>query len=435
MPKLNFSFDERPAIQPAPSFFPAAATQQLAQTPAENRTPLWIGPRDAGWFGGVTQSMLASYLGCRERFRIKYVLGLQPAEIWEKRTGYGNMWHAAEEIFAYIDGAKSKSDIWPQVEPHVVAHATEQMKKFPYQRAEIQRWVDVLRVQFPEYVKHWTDHPDIRDRKPLMQEQVFDLMYPLPSGRPVRLRGKMDSVDLVTSRGGIFLQENKVKGDVEQDELKRQLKFDLQTMLYFTVLELMQKSAREAAEPWADVNTAFWQNLLVGVRYNVVRRPFAGGKGNIKQHEAKRTKETVSKKTGKVLRPSKVTPAETVAEFYERLRADYISAEPDHWFFRFITEVSGRDVAAFRRQCLDPLLENLADDAEWWLWCLRKNADHWDSELRGNIFPNHVQRHFRFPFGTYNSLVEVGYSEYDDYLERGASAGLRRADDLFTELR
>ena len=132
--------------------------------------------------------------------------------------------------------------------------------------------------------------------------------------------------------------------------------------------------------------------------------------------------------------PDTITPAETDAEFYERLRRDYYAAEPDKYFFRLISCVSEADVSAFRRQCLDPVLENLADDYAWWEWCLRKRADHWDSELRASVFPAHAQRHFRFPFGCYSSLTEGGFTDYDEFLESGVCSGLRQATTLFEEL-
>ena len=66
----------------------------------DNDFPLWRGPCAEGDLGGVTQSMLARFFGCRERFRLKYVCGLEPHDKWNHKLGYGNMWHVCEETLA-----------------------------------------------------------------------------------------------------------------------------------------------------------------------------------------------------------------------------------------------------------------------------------------------------------------------------------------------
>jgi len=208
--------------------------EQVAALPEPPSGPLWQGPSALGPLAGITQSMLGNYLTCSERFRIKYVLGLQPADTWQKTWGYGNQWHACEEALAAGRG-------WEQA---LVEHTTKQMHKYPLQRPEIAKWDSVCRVQFPVYVEYWSQHPDVLDRQPLMQEQVFDVPYNLPTGRQVRLRGKFDSVDLIPSQGGIYLQENKSKGDIDPVAVQRQLKFDLQASLYMIALIALQEMKR-----------------------------------------------------------------------------------------------------------------------------------------------------------------------------------------------
>lgn len=397
MPQLT-SLDVPPPVAP-----PCVAGA-LAEVPARIDGPVWLGPDAEGPLGGVTQSMLGDYLACRERFRVKYVLGLRPLDKWQKTFGYGNQWHTCEEHYAKKDGD------WRQA---LADHTHEQMTKYPFQREEIQKWYCVCMVQFPEYIKFWSMRPDVLDRQPMEQEQVFDVPLQLPSGRVVRLRGKRDGMDLIPSQGGAFLCEHKTKGDIDVVAVQRQLKFDLQTMLYITAAK------HEGKE-------------VVGVKYNVVRRPLSGGKGSITPHKEKRTKDKVYKTKPTV--PGSYTPAETDAEFYERLRRDYIADDPAYWFARFISRVSQDDLVAFRRQCLDPLLENVADDAQWWVWCLKKGHDHWDYRMRNIMFPAHHQRHYRTPFGTYSGLSEAGHTDYDEFLDYGTTAGLKRVDTLFDEL-
>lgn len=381
-------------------------------------TSLWHGPGAEGSLGGVTQSMLQGYLCCKERFRVKYVLGLRPLDRWDKSSGYGSMWHKCEE-------AHAANKDW--LEP-LRMYLGEQLNKYPMQREEIHKWYCVCRTQFPVYVDYWSRHPDVLDRQSLMSEQTFDVPYALPSGRTVRLRGKFDSVDLIPSLGGVVKQENKTKGDIDPVSLQRQLKFDLQTMTYRVALDGVKDSlGKKLLADMTHAEQALYGSVIVGTRYNVVLR-----KVTIKPHEAK-VKKGKTYKT-KPSTPDTVTPAETDAEFYERLRCDYYAAKPEEYFFRLLCRVSQRDVEVFRRQCLDPVLDNLADDFAWWDWCLRKGADHWDAELRSNVFPAHQARHFRFPFGVYNSLVEGGYTDYDNFLDGKGEAGLKRADTLFQEL-
>lgn len=387
----------------------------------DNDNPLWMGPCGEGPLGGITQSMLVRFLSCRERFRLKYVLGLEPHDKWNHRIGYGNMWHVCEEALARCDRSGRGStpmDNWIQ---SLQEHWTEMNRKYPMQQEELAKWVHVCEVQFPEYVKYWSEHPDVKNRVPLLQEQVFDVPYALSSGRVVRLRGKDDSVDLITDEvtgpgGGIYIQENKTKGDIDKLQVERQLKFDLQTMLY--VVALWEKPScdlpRLGHYRWGGGNgVPVGEYPILGVRYNVVRRPLSGGRGNISPHKEKVTK-------------TKFTPAESQEHFYERLRSDYIAAEPDYWFFRVRAEISERDVRVFRETCLDPLLEQLC----WWYDMItgKPPSSNWNWEVLVRSM------NYRTPFGVYSALEEGGATEYDAYLVTGSEAGLRRVDRLFPEL-
>ncbi len=369
--------------------------------PHTNDNPLWLGPCGKGWNGGITQSMLSRFFSCRERFRLRYILGLEPHSKWNHRFGYGNMWHVCEQALAagWSNGANLQI---------LTEHTDEQLQKYPLQRGEITKWYNVCCVQFPEYVKYWSEHPDVKNRTPLMQEQVFDVPYTLPSGRIVRLRGRWDSVDLITETNelhgrhrtessGIWLQENKTKGEIDKLQIERQLTFDLQTMVYLVAMqEYKVMSDHLDGLPRCD-------SSIKGVRFNVVRRPLSGGKGNITMYKAKKT-----------------VPAETEEHFYERLRKDYIAAEPDYWFFRVRAEITPHCIEVFRKTCLDPLLEQLC---------------YWYNQITGVQNPNWCPANYRTPFGIFNSLTESGATEYDGYLATGTEIGLCRTEELFTELK
>lgn len=360
------------------------------------KEPVWAGPESAADNGGITQSLLSQFLVCRERFRLRVIDGLKANEGWNKHLGYGNLWHTCEEALA--GGNDWLADL--------KVYAQQQCREFtaPGDQAEIDKWFNVCKIQFPVYVDYWKKHPDVVSRTPLFQEETFKVPYVLPNGRTVYLRGKFDSVDLVESGkvSSIWIQENKTKGDIKEEMLKRQLSsgFDLQTMLYLVALVIWLKT---------DLNYNGDPKEIAGVRYNVIRRPLSGGRGSIKQ-----------------LQPSKSNPAgESKEEYYERLRRDYIAAEPEYWFMRWNVNISPKDIERFRRECLDPILMDLCN---WWETvsvCYRENASPFGS-------PSGI--HYRLPFGLYNPLLEGGSSDLDEYLLNGNEVGLIRTDNLFPEL-
>lgn len=375
-----------------------AALITTASPRHSNDSPLWQGPCGDGWNGGITQSMIGKFLSCRERFRLRYVLGLENHDKWNHRMGYGNMWHVCEE-------AHAKNQDWIG---ELADHFIQQANRYPFQQEEINKWSNVCMTQFPEYINYWSEHPDVKNRTPLLQEQVFDVPYTIPSGRVVRLRGRWDSVDLIDD--GIYIQENKTKSDIDKVQIERQMKFDLQTMLYLVAL---QEGAVSSYLIQQGKYRGDRQAPIKGVRYNVIRRPLSGGKGNISPHKAKSTK-------------TKYIPAETQEQFYERLRLDYFVKEPEYWFFRLKVEITPQDIEVFRKTCLDPLLECICD---WYSYTVG------DKEFATACYRTGHGLHYVTPFGIYNSLQEGGATEYDSYLETGSEAGLRRTIELFTELK
>ena len=242
-----------------------------------------------------------------------------------------------------------------------------------------------------------------------IQEEVFNVPLKLPSGHVVRLRGKFDSVDYVaspTAEAGIWLQENKTKGDIEEEDIARQLTMDLQTMMYLTALYQYASNhpLRDAARR-AGAGDAV---PLVGVRYNVVRRPLSGGKGSIVRHK-----------------PTKKNPrGESLDEYYERV-ASYIREEPGRYFMRWQAIVNRGEVVRFRQQVLDPLLTQLCT---WYEVVTQSHRSRTDPFVEGKGV------HWRHPYGVRNPLDEGYAGDVDSYLENGSRVGLVRAETLFPEL-
>lgn len=341
-------------------------------------SPLWKGPKE----DGITFSLLSRFLCCRERFRLLVVQGLATNEGFNHRLEYGHMWHLCEEYAAL----GTSSTVW---EEELLSYAQKLCTLYPLQQEQVEHWYSVCCTQFPVYLDYWQQHRDVLERKPVYQEVPFCVPYQLPSGRVVSLRGKWDSVDWIGKgkEKGIYVQENKTKGEVNESQLKRQVTYDLQTMIY--LIALSQDATSTSLRP------------IRGVRYNVVRRPLSGGAGTIRQHK-----------------PTKSNPhGESAEEFYARLQG-IIREKPETYFLRWKIEITEKDILNFRDRTLDPILEQLWD---WWEWILdpftRQNHHHW-----------------RHPYGCYNVLNEGGSSDLDEYLASGSEIGLRRTENLFPEL-
>lgn len=382
--------------------------------------PLWKGPCDSGPQGGITQSMIGDYLGCPERFRIKVIEGLRTVDSFNKYLEFGNMWHICEET------AEKDRELTLR------KYATELVKKYPMQSDEINKWYNVVKVQYPVYLKYWKTHEQQKSKKSLLREVSFRVPYRLPSDRVVWLRGKWDAVDIVTVDGvkGIWLTDHKTKSEIDPIKMLKQLPFDLQTMTYLVALKTLcnlvnngidgdieTDPIRPIADELGKMSRDFSSEKIGGFFYNVIKRPLSGGKGTIRQHQ-----------------PTKTNPqGESLADFYARL-GSIIEESADEFFARWTVPISADDIEKFERTCLIPILENLCDDYEWWNYCVKDNKDVFDSEWRAECFRFHNPAHFRLPYGTWNVLAEGGSHDLDEYLETGVTTGLQRADRLFNEL-
>lgn len=360
----------------------------LARAAGENKKPLapvWDGPCGAGPQGGITQSLIGRWLVCRERFRLLVMEGWKPQEKFSAPLDFGNLWHVAEEHHA-------KGTDWAAA---VEKAGIALVKRFPLQAEEISLWYQKCTALFPFYVEHWSEHPDVLARKPLLQEEPFDVPYLLPSGRKVRLRGKWDSVDLIGDgkEAGIWIQENKTKSQIDRKKIVQQVGFDLQSMLYVIALR--------CSDCFLELDYVS-DDQIKGVRYNVIRRA---------AHKS----------------------AESMVKKFEEDRDDRRTAE---WFDRWNVEIGADAVVRFKNTCLDPILENVCDDYEWWQFCREHRVEPWDDQTRLRELPQHRSRHFRMPFGVYNPLTESGGgTDLDALMDSGSTFGLHRTNDLFPELK
>lgn len=346
----------------------------------------WAGPCGEGLQGGVTQSMIGRYLCCKERFRILAIEGLKPYPRFSAPMDFGTMWHACEEQHA-------QGCAW---EGSLETCVNNMMAQYPRDVEHILHWCSVAQELFPVYVEYWSQHPDVQDRTPLLAEQTFDVPYTLPSGRVVRLRGKWDSVDLLNGgpNAGIWNQDNKTKSSIDRAKIIRQLTFDLQMMVYLVALH--QARELEQLDCLLELPPLM---LIKGIRYNVIRR----------------------------------SSHKTAASMMKKVSEDVEAERSNEWFDRFNVTVSHADTKKFKQHCLDPVLENLCDDFEWWVYCKDSSLSPFDTR-RDLSFKGHSPRHFRFPYGIYSSLTEGGFGDVDAYMEDVSEAGLQRVTNLFPEL-
>lgn len=354
--------------------------------------PIWSGPNGEGPSGGITSSLLSRFLSCRERFRVLAIEGLRPTDHFSPPLDFGSMWHICEEVFAKTPAVDSRefSDgtykSWGQA---LKAHCQGLLQKYPFDREQITHWYDICAALFPEYTKYWASHPDVNGRTPLLQEQVFDVRYKLPSGRFVRLRGKWDSVDLLPAHVesgrrwpvGVWLKENKTKSTIEPAKIAQQLAFDLQTGLY--VVALYDGDWRDG--PGRHITDA----PVLGICYNVVRR----------------------------------SAHKSVKSMLVKVGSDLQSNRAGEWFSRWKVGISSQDIERFKHQCLAPILESLLD---WY----DKQMGKCHQQLPIDY---HTPTNWRTPY-FYNPLAEGGSGEVDRYLNDGSRAGLQRVTTLFPEL-
>lgn len=371
--------------------------------------PIWSGPTSKDDTGGITFSLLSKFLCDRERFRLLVVEGLKPQPSFNHRLEYGNMWHICEEALAAGQHKGNKIDQWKPLTDYCKQLAMD----YRLQGEQVNHWYQVCKAQFPVYVNYWAKQKGDKQRTSIAQEYVFKVPYKLPSGRTVYLRGKWDALDHVGTKanGRLWLQENKAKGDIDELKLTTQLRFDLQSMMYYLVLYHYYENAKAGDELFP-----FDPGTPAGIRYNVIRRPLSGGKHSIRQKQN-----------------------ESAEEFYARL-GGLIAEEPDHYFARWNVEVSRSDLEHFKVHFFIPAMEQLCD---WWEYMRQCNYDPWSergrlgycvNENTNDDGPYYVHLHYRFPNGVYNPVLETNSSELDEYLTSGSMLGLIKTERLFKEL-
>lgn len=391
--------------------------------------PLWRGPGLDG--DGITNSLLCKFLQCRERFRLQVVEGLKEDEGFNAAIEYGSMWHEMEEATA-----KRKDPIRA-----AGSYRDKLREQYPGAEGSINKWFKLAKRVYPVYRKHWAKHPDTKKRKTVAAEVSFRVPYQLPSGRSVLLRGKWDWV--FKQGSGIWLMEHKTKGRIDEAGLQATVHENLQTMLYLIALKTEQERLKNGKGKKPPVHSCLDRKQqtelallpIKGIVYNVAKRPLSD------QHAQKQRKgrEVWNKTKTRKIRKG----AETEDQFLDRVAAD-IAKDPKPNFMRWKATIGKTDVVKFKRECFDPILEDLC---EWWEsleenpfdpwtlnacpYCKGKHpCEHCNGEDR---LPNPF--HYRFPWGVYHNLASGFRGDFFEYLTTGRKDKLIRVDTLFPELK
>jgi len=176
---------------------------------------VWKGPLD-----GVSQSLINKFLGCPFRFYLYSILGVQDDRPPNLNLIWGNAFHKGlEKVFEYYkDGSSPKS-----VDDDCLEYVT------PFILADIEKMSEG--AQIPNTVLHSIRqmlliYPLPQETGEITPEITFCEKHPLPSGREVTFRGKIDGL------GPTTLIEHKCKGKFDALQTLKETPFDLQTTLY-----------------------------------------------------------------------------------------------------------------------------------------------------------------------------------------------------------
>lgn len=253
---------------------------------------------------GVTQSLVAMWLACREQARL-YLEG------WDSRyvspaLVFGSIMHGAlEQAYLEVQSGKLRSAPSRKTAGEYVDRVEKQ-----WRRENLSPTKDTLEVLeeslalteriIPIYFDFWSN--DFKTKKWLSLEENFNMPVKLESGKVIPVKGKRDGT--FQTKSGIWLFETKTKSMVNEGDLMETLSFETQIMLY---MKSMWKQSVDGAPPR-------------GTLYNIIRKT-----------ALKRKVE------------------EDVVQFADRVEADML-ARPDFYFIRIESPVTRQELIDFWKQ-------------------------------------------------------------------------------------
>lgn len=327
---------------------------------------------------GITYSSLSKFIVCRERFRIRYVEGLSP-DTNKAAMEFGTIFHKALELHA--KGMTTTKII------SALRRTASTKKKGTKKPTFDPLLTRIASSMIPYYQDYWKEVLGKLDY--FEGEQEFEFMYQCATGKVVPIRGKRD--EGFRKDGKIWLQENKTKGQIPEDQIIQTLSHMLQPMMYL----LSFKHDHPTEE-------------LGGILYNVIRKPQL-------------------KKGAK----------ESETAYVKRICSD-IEARPDHYFKMFEVEIDDNHLKEWEHRHFDPLVSQLTI---WWESIKNNPFDPWLTQRRNvqvldGLDPNELvgnPHHYVRPFGVYDPMSH-GLGDYFVRITQGHDAGLIRNTEIFPEL-
>lgn len=268
---------------------------------------------------GVTQSLIAMWLSCREKARL-YLEGWDSK--YHKETLIdGSIGHTVFEL-AYTDIKEGKLKDVPlmqETRKYVDEAETkwyeENLKASAEARVMVERACAVMEVMLPLYFDYWKD--DFKKKEWLSLEEKTLMKFPITDkyGKKtvIPVKGKKDGTFM--SAKGVWLFETKFKSQIDESGLFDTLGFETQVMMYLL-------------QTWGNTNNPPPRGCL----YNVVRR------ASLRQ----KVKESI--------------PA-----FAARVKKD-IEKRPDFYFLRLQNPITKTDLLKFKDE-FEGLLKDLWN---WW---------------------------------------------------------------------
>jgi hypothetical protein len=344
-----------------------------------SKEPVWDLDRD-----GITYSSLSRFLVCPERFRMSMVEGWSETGL-SAPLEFGTAFHLCLE---YMAAGHTLREI-PTLLSGYVPQRAAASKLTPEQIQELETLVGMVVAVHAGYVSYWQKSD--QSKQYVAQEEKFEIPYRLPSGRTIKLRGRWDEAFRDLEQGGLWLQENKTKGQIDETGLQAMLSQDLQSMFYCVAL-----ACKFGESPQ-------------GILYNVIRRP--------------------------QLRQKK---GESLGQFQDRVQED-VSSRPSWYYMRWQTSLEPGDLAYWCSRSLHPILERLVT---WWEDLKQHPFDPWGANTvewqvpwtGETIQVPRLDNHFQRPFGVYDSLSQGQRGDFFEFLTRGSLYGLTRRGEPFPEL-
>jgi len=275
------------------------------------------------WRDGVSSSLLAVFLACREQARLQLVEGLRSSS--EKiYLGFGTCGHWL--LHNMYDRQKPSGPIrisrW--IREYSEAWTDEVPRATRTMRDQQDHIYGLHGVLMPRYAKRWagdwrgSKYPlpnvTVRPRRWLQLEHEFRTWWVFGDGRKVPIRGMWDGV-FVDRYGLVWIFDTKCLSVIIPEDLEETMSLNLQFMLYL----------------WAYRN--LHGTTPRGFLLNICRRP---------GHRFKKNESKV--------------------DFYDRVRGE-IKLRPDHFFQRYELTVKPSDIRRWESLVLAPLMDDIRG---WW---------------------------------------------------------------------